>query len=105
MLHQNWQQKLEFSFARYDAGTGRLVQYGEVRARRIGWWPVSWSGVGKEALHEEVRLKQEYEQFCAEASGQAVGGSPRREQIRQLAQDIPKIWLAETTIWLRTGND
>ena len=49
----------------------------------------------EEALHEEVRLKQEYEQFCAERPAKL--SAAQREQIRQLAQDIPKIWSAETT--------
>ncbi len=77
---------------RYDAERAAR-QYGEVEpenrlvARELERW--------EEALHEEVRLKQEYEQFCAERPAKL--SAAQREQIRQLAQDIPKIWLAETT--------
>jgi DNA invertase Pin-like site-specific DNA recombinase len=90
-LHQNWQQKLER--AGYDAQRAAR-QYGEVEpenrlvAREL---ERRW----EEALHEEVRLKQEYEQFCAERPAKL--SAAQRDQIRQLAQDIPKIWSAETT--------
>jgi DNA invertase Pin-like site-specific DNA recombinase len=92
LLHQNWQQKLER--IRYESERAAR-QYGEVEpenrlvAREL---ERRW----EEALHEEVRLKQEYEQFCAERPAKL--SAAQREQIRQLAQDIPKIWSAETTM-------
>jgi DNA invertase Pin-like site-specific DNA recombinase len=91
VLHRNWEQKLER--AGYEAERAAR-QYGEVEpenrlvAREL---ERRW----EEALHEEVRLKQEYEQFCAERPAKL--SAAQREQIRQLAQDIPKIWSAETT--------
>ncbi len=91
LLHRNWEQKLER--AHYEAERAAR-QYGEVEpenrlvAREL---ERRW----EEALHEEVRLKQEYEQFCVERPAKL--SAVEREQIRQLAQDIPKIWSAETT--------
>jgi DNA invertase Pin-like site-specific DNA recombinase len=91
LLHRNWEQKLERTH--YEAERAAR-QYGEVEpenrlvAREL---ERRW----EEALHEEVRLKQEYEQFCAERPTKLTAA--QREQIRQLAQDIPKIWSSETT--------
>jgi DNA invertase Pin-like site-specific DNA recombinase len=90
-LHRNWQQKLER--ARYDAERAAR-QYGEVEpenrlvAREL---EKRW----EEALHRQVRLQQEYDQFCAEQPAKL--SSAQREQIRQLAQDIPALWSAEST--------
>jgi DNA invertase Pin-like site-specific DNA recombinase len=90
-LHQHWQQKLER--ARY--ATERAVrQYGEVEpenrlvAREL---ERRW----EEALQEQGRLQQEYDQFCAQRPAQL--STAQREQVRQLAQDIPELWSSEST--------
>ena len=90
-LHQHWQQKLER--AGYEAERAAR-QYGEVEpenrlvAREL---ERRW----EEALHEQRRLQQEYDQFCAERPAQL--SAAQREQIRQLAQDIPALWSATST--------
>jgi DNA invertase Pin-like site-specific DNA recombinase len=91
MLHRNWQQKLER--AHYESERAAR-QYGEVEpenrlvAREL---ERRW----EEALQEHDRLKQEYDQFCAERPAKL---SPAQcEQIRQLSQDIPKLWSADST--------
>lgn len=63
-------------------------------SRRIDWWRElerRW----EEALHEQTRLQQEYEQFCAERPAKL--STAQRAQIRQLAQDIPQLWSAAST--------
>jgi len=91
MLHQNWQQQLER--ARYESDRAAR-QYGEVEpenrlvAREL---ERRW----EEALREHGRLTQEYEQFCAQRPAKL--SAAQREQIRQLAQDIPELWAAEST--------
>jgi DNA invertase Pin-like site-specific DNA recombinase len=90
-LHQHWQQKLER--ARYE--TERAArQYGAVEpenrlvARTL---EAAW----EKALHEQARLQQEYEQFCAFRPAQL--SAAQRQQIRRLAQDIPEVWAAAST--------
>jgi DNA invertase Pin-like site-specific DNA recombinase len=90
-LHQNWRQRLEragFEAKRakrqYDAvePENRLV----ARELERRW---------EESLQEQRQLEQDYEQFCAERPAQL--SSDQREQIRQLAQDIPQLWSAAST--------
>jgi hypothetical protein len=47
------------------------------------------------ALAEQARLQREYAAFCAERPARLAAAE--REQIRQLAQDIPELWQAEST--------
>jgi hypothetical protein len=90
-LHQHWRQKLER--AGYEAARAAR-QYGEVEpenrlvAREL---ERRW----EEALHEQRRLQQEYDQFCAQRPAQL--SAAQRQQIRRLAQDIPELWSATTT--------
>jgi hypothetical protein len=49
----------------------------------------------EEALREQARLEQEYEQFCAERPAKL--SALQREQVRQLAQDLPALWSSATT--------
>jgi DNA invertase Pin-like site-specific DNA recombinase len=90
-LHQNWQQRLER--VRYEAERAAR-QYGAVEpenrlvARQL---ERRW----EEALKEQARLEQEYEQFCAERPAKL--SASQREQIRQLVQDIPVLWSSATT--------
>jgi hypothetical protein len=91
LLHQNWQQRLER--ARYEAERAAR-QYGEVEpenrlvAREL---ERRW----EEALLAQMRLQQDYEQFCAQRPAKL--SAAQRVQIRQLAQDIPLLWSASTT--------
>jgi DNA invertase Pin-like site-specific DNA recombinase len=90
-LHQNWHQRLERS--RYEAERAAR-QYGEVEpenrlvAREL---ERRW----EEALQEQARLQREYEQFAAQRPAQL--SAVQREQIEQLAADIPQLWAAEST--------
>lgn len=90
-LHQHWQQKLER--AGYEAARAAR-QYGAVEpenrlvAREL---ERRWD----EALHAQRRLQQEYDQFCATQPAQLTAA--QREQICQLAQDIPALWAATST--------
>jgi DNA invertase Pin-like site-specific DNA recombinase len=90
-LHHNWQQRLER--VRYEAERAAR-QYGAVEpenrlvAREL---ERRW----EEALGEQARLEQEYEQFCAGRAARL--SASQREQIRQLAQDIPALWSSATT--------
>jgi DNA invertase Pin-like site-specific DNA recombinase len=90
-LHQHWQQKLER--AGYEAERAAR-QYGTVEpenrlvAREL---ERRW----EEALHQQNRLQQEYEQFCGQRPAQL--SAAQRRQIRQLAQDIPELWSADST--------
>lgn len=91
LLHQHWQQQLER--ARYESERASR-QYGAVDpenrlvAREL---ERRW----EEALQEQTRLQQEYEQFCTQRPARL--SAAERAQIRQLAQDIPDLWNAETT--------
>jgi DNA invertase Pin-like site-specific DNA recombinase len=91
LLHKNWQQQIE----RAHYQTQRAArQYNQVEpenrlvARELEH---RW----EEAMREENRLKQEYERFGV--SQPAELSAQEQEQIRQLAQDIPDLWSAETT--------
>jgi DNA invertase Pin-like site-specific DNA recombinase len=90
-LHQNWRQQLER--AGYEAQRAAR-QYAQVEpenrlvARTL---ERRW----EEALQEQARLQQEYEQFCARRP--AVLSAAEREQIRRLAKDIPELWGADST--------
>jgi DNA invertase Pin-like site-specific DNA recombinase len=90
-LHQNWQQRLER--ARYEADRARR-QYAAVEpenrlvAREL---ERRW----EEALREQTQLQGEYEQFCGQRPARL--SEAQREQVRQLAQDIPRLWSADST--------
>jgi DNA invertase Pin-like site-specific DNA recombinase len=90
-LHKNWQQQLER--AGYEVDRARR-QYAVVEpenrlvAREL---ERCW----EEALQQQARLRQEYEQFCMQRP--AALSRDEREQIRQLANDIPQLWHAEST--------
>jgi DNA invertase Pin-like site-specific DNA recombinase len=90
-LHQHWQQKLER--AGYESERAAR-QYGEVEpenrlvAREL---ERRW----EEALHVQNRLQQEYDQFGAQRPAQL--SAAQRQQIRQLAADIPELWSAAST--------
>lgn len=91
LLHQNRQQKLER--ARYESERAAR-QYGEVEPENrlvVRELERRW----EEALQEQTRLQQEYDQFCAERPAKL--SATQREQIRQLAQDIPELWSAAST--------
>jgi Recombinase zinc beta ribbon domain len=90
-LHRHWQQQLER--ARYEAERAAR-QYAQVEpenrlvAREL---ERRW----EEALQAQARLEQEYRQFCAERPARL--SAAEREQIRQLAADVPGLWQAEST--------
>lgn len=90
-LHHNWRQRLER--AGYEAERAAR-QYGEVEpenrlvAREL---ERRW----EEALREQGRLEQEYEQFCV--GRPAKLSAEQQEQIRRLAQDLPALWSSATT--------
>jgi DNA invertase Pin-like site-specific DNA recombinase len=90
-LHQHWQQKLEragYEVARAARQHGAVEPEHRLVAREL---ERRW----EEAMHEQQRLQQEYEQFAAERPAQLTAA--QRQQIRQLAQDIPQLWLAAST--------
>jgi len=90
-LHQHWQQKLEragYEVERAARQYGAVEPENRLVAREL---ERRW----EEALHEQHRLQQEYDQFCAERPAQL--SATQRQQIRQLAQDIPELWSAATT--------
>jgi DNA invertase Pin-like site-specific DNA recombinase len=90
-LHQHAQQQLQR--ARYAAERAAR-QYDQVEpedrlvARQL---EQRW----EEALREQRRLQQEYDQFCASQPRRLSAGEV--EQIRSLANDIPQLWRAATT--------
>jgi DNA invertase Pin-like site-specific DNA recombinase len=91
LLHQNWQQQIER--ARYQTQrAARQYQSVEPENRLVAR---ELERCWEEAMREENRLKQEYERFCV--SQPAKLSAQEQEQIRQLAQDIPDLWSAETT--------
>jgi DNA invertase Pin-like site-specific DNA recombinase len=90
-LHQNWQQQLERAGHAADRAArqyravepeNRLV----ARTLERGW---------EEALAEQVRLQQEYEQFCAERPARL--SAAEQAQVRELAEQIPELWSAAST--------
>jgi DNA invertase Pin-like site-specific DNA recombinase len=90
-LHQQWQQRLER--ARYQADlAGR--QYGHVDpANRLVAAALErrWEA----ALQELQGLQSAYQRFCAVQPARLLAAEP--EQIRVLAEDIPRLWEADTT--------
>jgi DNA invertase Pin-like site-specific DNA recombinase len=89
--HQHWQQQLER--ARY--ATARAArQYDQVEpenrlvARQL---EQRW----EEALKEQQRLQQEYDQFCVTQPSRL--SAREQEQIRNLANDVAPLWHAATT--------
>jgi DNA invertase Pin-like site-specific DNA recombinase len=90
-LHQHWRQQRER--AHYEAERAarqyRLVEpENRLVARAL---EKQWEA----ALQEQARLEQQYQQFCAERP--ATLSASEREQIRQLAQQIPALWSAAST--------
>jgi DNA invertase Pin-like site-specific DNA recombinase len=91
VLHQNWQQQLQR--AAYEvARASRQYQRVDPENRLVA---AELERRWEEALREENRLQQEYEQFCLARPAQLTAAE--REQIRQLACDIPALWRADTT--------
>jgi DNA invertase Pin-like site-specific DNA recombinase len=91
-LHRHWQQQQER--ARYQVDRARR-QYDAIEpenrlvAREL---ERRW----EEALKEQRRLEEEYARFCR---SQPEGLSAvEREQIRSLAQEVPALWQAATTM-------
>lgn len=90
-LHQHWQQKLEragYEAQRAARQFGAVEPENRLVAREL---ERRW----EEALHEQHRLQQEYEEFCSERPAQLTAA--QRQQIRQLAQNIPQLWSAAST--------
>jgi DNA invertase Pin-like site-specific DNA recombinase len=90
-LHRNWQQQVER--ARYEAERARR-QYDAIEpenrlvAREL---ERRW----EEALKEQRRLEEEYARFGRnQPQGLSAG---EREQVRDLARDLPVLWHAATT--------
>jgi len=90
-LHQNWQQRLERS--RYEAErAARQYHLVEPENRLVArTLERQWEA----ALQQQACLEQEYAEFCAERPARLTAAE--REQIRQLAGDIPELWHAEST--------
>lgn len=86
LLDQQWRQKLER--AAYDAQrAGRQLHAVEPENRLVGReLEKRW----EQALLEEQRRKQEYEQFQNQRS--TAISETQRQQIETLAQDIPSLW-------------
>jgi len=90
-LHHDWQQRLERACYEVDRA-GR--QYAQVEpenrlvAREL---ERRWEA----AMQEQARLEQDYQQFCAQRPAKL--SAAEREQIRQLAQDIPQLWQEAST--------
>lgn len=90
-LHQHWRQRLER--ASYESERAAR-QYAQVEpenrlvAREL---ERRW----EEALQIQAGLQQEYDRFCAERPARL--SSQEKEQIRQLARDIPELWDAKST--------
>jgi DNA invertase Pin-like site-specific DNA recombinase len=90
-LHQHWQQKLEragYEVERAARQYGAVEPENRLVAREL---ERRW----EEALHERRRLEQDYEQFCSQRPAHL--SATQRQQIRQLAQNIPQLWSADTT--------
>jgi DNA invertase Pin-like site-specific DNA recombinase len=90
-LHRNWQQQLER--ARFESGrAARQYQQVEPENRLVAR---ELERLWNEALREEQRLENEYRAFCA--TRPATLSANEREQIRQLASDVPQLWNAAST--------
>lgn len=91
LLHQNWQQQLQRAAFCVDRAC-RQYQACEPENRLVAReLERRW----EEAMRERDRLQQEYDRFCATQPSKL--SATERQQIRQLAQDIPLLWSAETT--------
>jgi hypothetical protein len=90
-LHHNWQQQLQR--AAYEAErASRQYQLADPQNRLVA---AELERRWEEALRAQTRLQQDYEQFCVRQPPRL--SAAEREQIRQLAQDIPALWQAATT--------
>jgi DNA-binding transcriptional MerR regulator len=90
-LHQQWQQRLER--ARYQADLAAR-QYGHVDpANRLVAAELErrWEA----ALQEVQDLQSDYRRFCVQQPARL--SAAEQEQIRALAEDIPRLWEADTT--------
>jgi DNA invertase Pin-like site-specific DNA recombinase len=94
-LHRNWDQQRER--ARYESErAARQYQQVEPENRLVAReLERRW----EQALHASDRVEQEYRAFCTVQP--ATLSAPEREQIRQLARDVPQLWSASST----TGAD
>jgi hypothetical protein len=90
-LHQHWQQRLER--ATYEAERAARQYHAVEPENRLVARELErrWN----EALGEQQRLQREYEQFCAARPARL--SAAEREQVRQLAEDIPALWSSPTT--------
>lgn len=91
LLHQNWQQQLQRATYQTDRAWRQYQQVepeNRLVAREL---ERRW----EEALREQGRLQQQYEQFSAAQPAQL--SAAQQEQVRQLAADVPALWHAETT--------
>ncbi len=91
LLHQHWQQQLQRADYQVDLARRQYQSVDPQNRLVAGELERHW----EEALREQGRLRVEYEQFCQ--SQPARLSETEREQIRQLAQDVPALWRAETT--------
>lgn len=90
-LHRNWDQQRER--ARY-ASERAARQYQRVEPENrlvVRELERQW----EQALKEHDRIEHEYRAFCAVQP--ATLSAPEREQIRQLARDVPQLWDAPST--------
>ena len=53
-VHAAWRQKMERSTYEADRRGGSMTQ----PSRKTGWWPASWSGVGKRLSQPGVRSRR-----------------------------------------------
>jgi DNA invertase Pin-like site-specific DNA recombinase len=91
LLHQNWQEQVQRADYKVDLAE-RQYQAVDPQNRLVAAvLEQRW----EEALREQQRLRVEYEQFCHSQPARLTAAE--RQQIRQLAQDIPALWHAETT--------
>ena len=90
-LHEHWRQRLER--ARYQAErAARQYQLAEPENRLV---VRELERLWEEGLREQARLHGEYERF-RQAQPPRLS-EEEKEQIRQLAQDVPALWGAATT--------
>jgi DNA invertase Pin-like site-specific DNA recombinase len=90
-LHENWRQQLER--ARYQAERAkRQYQLAEPENRLV---VRELERLWEETLQEQTRLQAEYDRF-QQAQPPRLS-EQEKEQIRQLAQDVPALWAAATT--------
>jgi DNA invertase Pin-like site-specific DNA recombinase len=90
-LHQNWRQQLERAAYQADRAA-RQYQLAEPENRLVAR---ELERLWEEALKEQARLQGEYDRFCQAQPPRL--SEQEKEQIRQLAQDVPALWGAGTT--------